>query len=120
MVAERAVADALWEKVSQDLRAEGAHQAFLEHCARFDLLSEAARRYREVKDALAAEEPQRAEDDELRILIDKRLAAIAMLAMAQLEARRTEPASPRSRRWLTLIAAVIAIGSTGVLLWSLL
>jgi hypothetical protein len=113
MDADRAVADALWAQIAADLGAEAPHRAYLEHCARADLLADAARRYREAKERLAPDEA------ELRHLLDQRLAAIATLAIAQLEARRTAAQPPRSRGLLILAAAIISVGSGALLLWVL-
>ena len=110
---DRAIADALWEKIAEDLEAEAPHRAYLEHCARAELLAEAARRYREAKEGLAEDEA------ELRALFDERLRAIATLAMVQLDAHRTAPSPPRSRGWLILTAAIVSIGSGALLLWAL-
>lgn len=112
MDADRAITEALWERVAADWTAEGPHRAFLEHCTRADLLPEAARRYREAKEANEA-------DEALRALFDRRLAAIATLAIASLDARRTPPRPPRSRAWLILAAALVSVGSGAILLWSL-
>lgn len=101
---ETAVAEALWKRVLDDFGSDKAHQAFMTHCREADLLPDAARRYREHKNTL--NEGQ----EEERAAVDKRLAAVALLAMSQLDARRSPP-NTRGRRILTMIAAAIALGS---------
>jgi hypothetical protein len=101
---QNAVAEALWSKVLEDFSSDKTHEAFLEHCRNANLLPEAARRYREHKNTL--NEAQKEE----REAVDKRLSAVAILAMSQLDAKRSPPAT-RGKKVLTLIAAVIALGS---------
>lgn len=108
---DSAVIEALWAKVEENLRADAPHQAFLEQCARSERLLDAAKRYRQVRDGL--------DDEELRALIDRRLAAIATLAMAQIDAHRTAPRPKRSRGWLILAAALVSVGSGALLLWAI-
>lgn len=98
------VTEALWKKVTEDFSNDKAHQAFLGHCSDADRLSDAASRYAAMKKALNEDQV-----DE-RKAIDKRLAAIAILAMNQLETRRTPPAT-RGRRVLAIVAALLAVGS---------
>jgi hypothetical protein len=103
--ADHAIVDALWAKVTEDFRAPGPHQAFLEHCRRSDLLAEAARRYREHRDQLeVGDEAGKAEANE-------RLRAIALLAVAQLAERRSAPRKNRWRPALTLIMALITLAA---------
>ncbi len=98
--------EALWNQVLDDFGTNKTHEAFLTHCRDNDALADAARRYRAHKDSL--NEDQQAE----REAIDQRLAAIAILAMSQLDERRSQPrAETRGRKLLTLVAAVLAVAS---------
>ncbi len=98
------VTEALWGKVLEDFAADKSHEAFLLHCQQCDLLSEAARRYSAYKSTL--NEDQTDERD----AIDRRLGAVALLAMSQLDDLRTPPAVV-GRKVLTAVAAVLAIVS---------
>jgi Lon protease-like protein len=98
------VTEALWLKVLEDFESDKAHQAFLTHCRDADVLPEAARRYSQRKNTLNESQ------SEEREAIDKRMAAIALLAMSQLEERRTPPNS-RAKRILTYVAALMAVGT---------
>jgi hypothetical protein len=103
--ADRAIVDALWAKVTEDFLAPGPHQAFLEHCRREGQLAEAARRYREHQDQLAdGDEAGKAEANE-------RLRAIALLAVAQLDERRSAPRKNPWRPALALIMAFITLAA---------
>lgn len=106
---ERAVAEALWAKVEADLSEAGPHQAYLAHCTDHDMLDEAARRYREAKDALDEK------DESLKELLDERLTAIATLAMAKLDVEHEPPpVSPLMR-----ILQLVIIGFSVVSVWML-
>jgi hypothetical protein len=66
--------EALWKHVLDYWDDEKAHGAFLEHCQRIEQLAEAAARYRGMK------------GDHVRgPIAEKRLAAVAVLALATLE-----------------------------------
>lgn len=76
--------DELWQRVLETWSEDAAHGAFLEHARVTKQLGEAAARYREqVKNAAGSDDATRAETAQ------KRLGAIAILAMADLEAART-------------------------------
>ncbi len=75
-----AVLDALWKKVLDDWENEAAHGAFIEHCEATGQLLEAAVRYRGM-----------AGDHARGAVADKRLKAIALLAIAGMESERSEP-----------------------------
>ena len=89
--------DALWEKVIEDFRDDQAHQRFLEYSRQSGQLLEAARRYRKRKDE--------GHDGEAEI-IDKRLAAIALYAMAELDVKRGEP---KRRHPLAVLAVLMVL-----------
>jgi hypothetical protein len=70
--------DALWKHVLDHWEDEAAHGAFLEYCQRQNQLVEAAVRYRGMK------------ADRVRgPIAEQRLAAVAMLAFAELEVSRS-------------------------------
>jgi hypothetical protein len=98
-------AAALWQKVCEDFSATPAHEAFLRFCHEEGELPYAASCYRGRKDALPEGDPERE-------AIDKRLAAIAILAMSQLDLHRSEPIK-KSHVMLVLgvIAAFLTVGS---------
>lgn len=90
--------DELWHQVLEKWSDDAAHAAFLEHARATKQLGAAAARYRdEVKQAGAYRE------DATRVeTAQKRLNAIALLAMADLDASRTPPESARLQvfvRW---------------------
>ena len=99
-----AALETLWKHVTSHWEDEAAHRAFLEHCRVNDRLVEAAVRYRGMKG-----------DHARGALAEKKLAAIAALALTRLEAERS-PARGKSNNWAAyfLIALFIA-GSAGLL-----
>ena len=99
------ILEALWSKVLEDFSSDKAHQAFLTHCKEADMLPEAAKRYREHKNTLNEDQ-----EDE-RESVAKRLNAVALLAMSQLDDRRTARPPTRGRQLVVALAALIAIGS---------
>jgi hypothetical protein len=104
--ADQATFEALWKKVLADFDGDEAHGAFVQHAQRADLLPEAAKRYRLYREQLE----QEAKADKLE-KIDKRLGGIAMLAMAQLDASKTEPTPSNWRRIFTLVVALMTIAA---------
>ena len=72
--------EALWKNVLDRWDDERAHGAFLEHCQATDQLAEAAARYRGMKG-----------DRERGAVAEKRLAGVAIVALAKLEATRSRP-----------------------------
>lgn len=106
--ADQATFEARWKKVLADFEGDEAHGAFVQHAQRANLLPEAAKRYRLHKDQLA----EQGEDDPAKLeLIDKRLGGIAMLAMAQLDANKTEPQPSNWRRIFTVLVALMTIAA---------
>jgi hypothetical protein len=75
-----AVLDALWKKVLDDWESERAHGVFIDHCQQTGQLLEAAVRYRGM-----------AGDHARGAAADKRLKAIALLAITNMESERSEP-----------------------------
>lgn len=98
--------EALWKNVLDNWDDDKAHGAFLEHCQRSGLLVEAAVRYRGMKG-----------DRERGEVADKRLQGVAMLAMAQLEASRSERQETGSRWVVLVVALVLLLVALGLLLY---
>ena len=71
-----------------------------------NLLPEAARRYRLYKDELGE-----SADPAVLERVDKRLGGITMLAMAELDAQRTEPTPPTMGRVLTFVAVFLTVAA---------
>jgi hypothetical protein len=76
----------LWEHALARWGDERAHDAFLEHCRAAGRLGEAARRYRHELESEA-----RHGDADGREIARRRLAAIGVLALAELQASRVPP-----------------------------
>ena len=90
--------DTLWKHVLDHWEDDKAHGAFLDHCQRSDQLVEAAVRYRGMK------------GDRVRgPVAEKRLAAVALLALAKLETTRSsERRSPQRAAWILVLFFVLA------------
>lgn len=97
------VLDALWEAARADFAADAANAAFIEHCRRSEQLPEAARRYREAKQAGAD--------------VERRLAAITAIALREVDLRKSA-AAPRDfmrhRVMIAFAAAVLAAALYGL------
>ncbi len=100
--------EALWKNVLDRWEDERAHGAFLEHCQVTDQLAEAAARYRGMKG-----------DHERGAIAEKRLAGVAIVALAKLEATRAPRASP-SRTGALLVALAFGLGTVLLLAYILL
>ena len=98
------VLEALWKRVTDDWASEDAHQKFLEYCRVREQLVEAAVRYRGM-----AGDHARAE------VAEKKLKAVALLAVAQLQASRTEAPAARNQRGNYLLIAVFLLATFGLL-----
>lgn len=109
--------DELWQTVLGDWNDDAAHAAFLDHARATKQLGAAAARYREeVKRASTYRE------DTTRVeTAQKRLGAIAMLALADLDASRTQPDQARLQagvRWAATLALLALLIFTVVrFLW---
>ena len=97
------VLDALWKRVTDDFADEKAHGAFLDYCRTHERLVEAAVRYRGMKG-----DRERAETAE------KKLKAVALLAMTELESSRSPPVPARRRGHYALIAMFL-VATIGLL-----
>ncbi|HEX3773742.1 MAG TPA: hypothetical protein VHV51_04710 [Polyangiaceae bacterium] len=96
--------EALWKNVLDHWDDDRAHGAFLEHCQATDQLASAAARYRGMKG-----------DRDRGVVAEKRLAGVAIVALAKLEGTRTRPHPSRARTG-TLVAATIFGLATALLL----
>ena len=102
-----AALEALWKRVCDEWDDDAVHGAFLQHCQQADQLVEAAVRYQGM-----------AGDREKGPTAEKRLRAVATLALAKLETQRAAPVAEGSRVGsLVLIAFFIA--ATGALMYTL-
>ena len=96
--------EVLWKHVTSHWDDEAAHRAFLEHCRVNDRLVEAAVRYRGMK------------GDHVRgALAEKKLAAIAALALTRLETERSPSPAKRSNGFAYLLIAIFVAGTAGLL-----
>jgi hypothetical protein len=104
--ADDAVFEGLWSKVVEAFDDDERHAKFIECCSRQNRLADGARRYREHKEGLGDDA-----SDELRELVDKKLATVAMLAVQQLEASREPPPKNQILRVMTIVAALVCLGA---------
>ena len=117
--ADQATFEALWKKVLSDFEGE-AHGKFVQHAQRANLLPEAAKRYRLFKEQLEADESLGEDERKARLeAVDKRLGGIAMLAMAQLDARKSEPKPSKAARAVTFVVAAMMLLAIVGLFWAL-
>jgi len=101
--------EALWKNVLDRWDDERAHGAFLEHCQATDQLAEAAARYRGMKG-----------DRERGPVAEKRLAGVAIVALAKLEATRSRPSSSGSGTGALVLATAFGLATVGLLAYVLL
>lgn len=118
-VADQATFEALWKKVLSDFEGE-AHGKFVHHAQRANLLPEAAKRYRLFKEQVTADDSLDEADKKAKLeTIDKRLGGIAMLAMAQLDASKTETQPSKAARFFTFVIAAFLLAAIIGLFWAL-
>lgn len=98
--------EVLWAHVLQHWNDDKAHIAFLEHCREHDRLLPAAKRYR----ALTAEQERQNE-------AERRLRAIAVLAMARMEQSRTTHSGARRQAGRLVALIFLVAAATGLLLF---
>jgi hypothetical protein len=96
--------EALWKSVVDRWQDEPAHGAFLEYCQATDQLAEAAARYRGMKG-----------DRDRSAVAEKRLAGIAIVALAKLHATRSPPARPGRRIGSLILAGCFGLAAVGLL-----
>jgi hypothetical protein len=99
-----AALDVLWKHVTSHWDDEAAHRAFLEHCRVNDRLVEAAVRYRGMKG-----------DHARGALAEKKLGAIAALALTRLEAERSPAREKRGNAFAYFLIAIFIAGTAGLL-----
>jgi hypothetical protein len=106
--------DDLWQNVLARWDDDAAHAAFLDHCRALKQLGVAASRYREeVKKASAYRE------DTTRVeTAQKRLNAVALLAVIELDATRSEPVS-RAQTMIKVVSWIAAALLFGLSLFTL-
>ncbi len=96
--------EALWKKVVDNWDDDAAHRAFIEHCASSEKLAEGAARYRGMSgDRERGEQAQ------------KRLAAIAAVAMARLETLRSREKRAPSHAAAYILIALFITATIGLL-----
>jgi hypothetical protein len=100
--------EALWKSVLDRWQDERVHGAFLEYCQSTDQLPEAAARYRGMKG-----------DRDRSALAEKRLAGIAIAALAKLHATRSPATRPGRRVGSLLLAASFGLAAVGLLAYLL-
>jgi hypothetical protein len=99
--------EALWKRVLDDWDSDASHALFLEHCQRTEQLAEAAARYLGMTgDRVRGPSAQ------------KRLQAVATLAVLALEASRTSPrvVTRNASHWALIVLFVAA--TLGILIYA--
>ena len=96
--------DALWKNVLDHWDEERVHGAFLEHCQLTEQLPEAAARYRGMKG-----------DRDRSVVAEKRLAGVAIVALAKLEATRSQPTRSPRRTGSLILAASFGLAAVALL-----
>ena len=99
-----AALETLWKHVLDRWDDEAAHRAFLEHCRLSDRLVEAAVRYRGMKG-----------DHTRGAAAEKKLAAIAALALTRLEAERSPGRAKQTSFIAYMLIALFVAGTAGLL-----
>jgi hypothetical protein len=100
--------EALWKSVLDRWDEERAHGAFLEYCQATEQLAEAAARYRGMTG-----------DRERAAVAEKRLAGIAIVALAKLHATRSPVARPGRRLGGLVLVACFGLAAAGLLAYLL-
>jgi hypothetical protein len=103
-----AALEALWKSVLDRWDDDRTHGAFLEYCQATDQLAEAAARYRGMKG-----------DRDRSTVAEKRLAGIAIVALAKLHATRSPMARPGRRIGGLILAACFGLAAAGLLAYLL-
>ncbi len=96
--------EALWKNVLDRWDEERVHGAFLEHCQLTEQLPEAAARYRGMKG-----------DRDRSVVAEKRLAGVAIVALAKLEATRSKRTRSPRRIGSLILAASFGLAAIGLL-----
>jgi len=96
--------EALWKSVLDRWDDERTHGAFLEYCRTTDQLAEAAARYRGMKG-----------DRDRSAVAEKRLAGIAIVALAKLHSTRSPATRPGRSAFGLILAATFGLAAVGLL-----
>ncbi len=110
------VIEALWAKVLHAWNEDDRHKAFLAYCREANVLDEAARRYRGVVDGSERgieATPEVVEEAK------KRLSAVAVVAVATLQADRTEPGAPGMHRTVRFVGYLVFVLIMALLAYAL-
>lgn len=110
------VLEGLWTKTVQSWSEDDRHKAFLAYCRESNQLDEAARRYRQV-----VEGADEAIESSEEVVTDakKRLAGVAIIAVATLQADRTEPGAVAMHRKVRFAGYFVFILLMGLLAYAL-
>lgn len=114
--ADDLVLEGLWTKLTASFEDEERHQAFVAYCRESRQLDEAARRYRLVAEGKDEAVPA---GEATVDLAKKRLSQVAVVAVATLEADRTEPGAKRGHRIVRLAALIVFVLMLGMLAYAL-
>jgi hypothetical protein len=96
--------EALWKRVIDEWEDDARHAAFLDYCQKSDRLVDAAVRYRGM-----------AGDRERAQVSEKKLKAVALLAMTRLEVTRVAERRSPSRALSYLLIAFFVVATIGLL-----
>ncbi|MBL9022397.1 MAG: hypothetical protein JNL21_09355 [Myxococcales bacterium] len=110
------VMEGLWKKVGASFDDDERHQAFLAYCRESGKLDEAARRYRLITEG---RDEAFSGDEAAAALAKKRLGQVALVAVATLEADRTEPGAKRGHRMVRIAALIVFVLMIGMLAYAL-
>jgi hypothetical protein len=108
--------EALWKRVVENWDDDGQHGKLVSYAQQNKLLGEAAALYKEA--ATVEGSPYRlsvAQGEDAK----KRLAGIAMLAVMDLDASKTDPTVSRGMKIIRVVAASILVLCVGLLFWAL-
>ncbi len=103
--------DALWQQVVDDWDDDARHGKFLAYAQASGALGRAASRYKSVT---TTDSPYRISDKHLEDA-RKRLAGVAMLAVMNLDAGRSEPVNPKHQWGVRIFAIVVVLALFGAL-----
>ena len=96
----------LWTHLVDNWDDDKAHLAFLEHCQQHSQLLPAAKRYRSMADS-----------ERHKLQVERRLKAIAALAMAQMAQSRTDPSGAKRQAGRLVALIFLVATATGLLIF---
>jgi hypothetical protein len=103
--ANTAITEALWRKVLDNFDDDTVHAKFIQHCSNIGDLPDAAKRYRDHRDALG-------DADEVSLeTVDKRLNAVTLLAVAQLDVQRGTQPRRHPLVWVLTVTVALMLGA---------